>query len=811
MRFPILSVVYLGSSVARGFTRSTRSSFHQPSSYAFRTRFSSHSTLPLAMTGGGGDGLSPPVAEREEDRVVLAGKDPGTALARQAENSKESLIDPPIPVKDPYGWMRDESRKDEKVLDYLAEENKYTESLTEHLKDLRTKLYSGMLSSVQETDYTTPRPKKNYYYYSRTFEGKSYAVYCRAPKADITASDLPTILSKWDKKAESPILPGETVILDVNKLAEGQKYCAPGAITTSSSQELIAYSVDYTGGETCSFKIQKLDDEEETILFDDTSLEISGSLVWGKDDNTIFYNKMDEAHRPYQLYRKTLDGGEDELLYEEKDELFWIGMGKSLDGKYLFLSTSSKETSEVHFLDLEDPDSKLQCVAKRRKKVLYEVDHRDGQWWIGSNIDETPNMRLMVSPAIANSEDQWKDVTNSDGNKIFDGGYEKDLSNVSTFRSHVVCSGREGGIPRVWILSFDDDSNDNSVNKVQMLKFDEEAHDVGLSANSEFDTNTIAVGYSSLVTPPSTIEISLSNPTSDRTVLKEKTVPGYDPSVYACERINVPSRDGSVEIPISIVYRKDLMEDHLKSGKTLPTHLYGYGSYGACMEASFSATRLTLMDRGMVYVIAHIRGGGEMGRQWYEEPNGAKYLCKMNTFNDFVDVAKYLIDDKKMTSGSQLSCEGRSAGGLLIGASINQAPELFKVAILGVPFVDVVCTMIDASIPLTVVEWEEWGCPNEEKYLDYMLSYSPTNCVKKAIYPSCLLTGGLYDPRVQFWEPTKFAAELRHTQEKESGPVCVKMDMSAGHFSASDRYKYYKELSFDYAFLLDQLGLASES
>jgi len=328
------------------------------------------------------------------------------------------------------------------------------------------------------------------------------------------------------------------------------------------------------------------------------------------------------------------------------------------------------------------------------------------------------------------------------------------------------------------------------------------------------NTDKVLVNYDSLVTPMQTIQIPLNEPNTpeNRVVLKQKNVPGYDPDLYACERTTVLSRDGKTEIPVSIVYRKDTLAGK-SPGQPVPTHLYGYGSYGACIEADFRMTRLPLLNRGIVYVIAHIRGGGEMGRQWYEEPNGAKYLCKKNTFYDFVDVADWLVKDtgKGITNPEMLSCEGRSAGGLLIGTSINMAPELFRVAILGVPFVDVACTMVDSTIPLTVVEWEEWGNPNEEKYKDYILSYSPMENVKKgAVYPACLLTGGLHDPRVQYWEPSKFAAELRHNQSSESGPVCLKMDMTAGHFSASDRYKYLKELSFDYAFLLDQLGLAKE-
>jgi oligopeptidase B len=379
-----------------------------------------------------------------------------------------------------------------------------------------------------------------------------------------------------------------------------------------------------------------------------------------------------------------------------------MGISKSLDSKYLFVETSSKETSEIYYLDLTDPEATLECVSKRRLKVLYEVEHRNGSWWITSNVGGLPDMALWTAPAKADCADEWKLVTDASGTPLFDGGDDRALGGITCFKKYVVAEGREGGIPRVWVATMNDG---DAVTKFEMLTFAEDAYDAGLSSHYEFDTSKIVVSYDSMVTPPQAIEISLAD-TSQRTILKERTVPGYDKELDSCERTTVKSRDGSVDIPVSIVYRKDIMKEHLATGKPVPTHLYGYGSYGACMEADFSSTRLSLLNRGMIYVIAHVRGGGEMGRKWYEEPNGAKYLCKNNTFNDFCDVARWLITDRKLSSPDILSCEGRSAGGLLIGASINQAPELFKMAILGVPFVDVLCTMVDASIPLTAVEWE---------------------------------------------------------------------------------------------------------
>eukprot|EP00557_Chaetoceros_sp_GSL56_P008567 CAMPEP_0176492154 /NCGR_PEP_ID=MMETSP0200_2-20121128/8831_1 /TAXON_ID=947934 /ORGANISM="Chaetoceros sp., Strain GSL56" /LENGTH=766 /DNA_ID=CAMNT_0017889665 /DNA_START=231 /DNA_END=2527 /DNA_ORIENTATION=+ len=750
----------------------------------------------------------PPIVRRQEDRFVLAGVLPDdhplkSKLIRQAQSSTNALLDPPRKISDPYGWLRDEDRTNEEVLDHLKKENAYTEAMTSHLSSFRDQLYQELVSCIQETDYTTPANKEGkYWYYTRTNQGESYALYCRAPYAgDDIAID-------WDGTKEAPILPGEEVYLNVNELAKDKSYCSVSSVSVSKSQKLLAYGADYTGDEIYSLYVKNLETGE--IVDHDESIECSGRVVWGSDENTVFYVKMDEAHRPYQVYRRVLDGSKrsDELLFQQHDDLFWTSIHRSSDDKYLLIDTSSSETTEVYYLDLTDPNSKLECVAKRRTKVLYDVDHWNGHWVITSNVDGTPNMRLMVCK-VGQDESQWKDVTimeNGKEMKLFDGGYDYSLSSVESFEKYLVASGRFQGIPRIWVLEMKDDKEHVTVNKSTLLTFEEDAYDVNVGMNYNFDSEKLVLVYDSLTTPLQSMEIAMMDPNNreKRRVLKAKNVPGYNKSEFDCQRIFVTSRDGKTEIPVSIVYRRDTMEQHVSTGQAVPVHLIGYGSYGTSSEADFSVNRLPLLNRGMVCVVAHVRGGGEMGRQWYEEPNGAKYLCKENTFNDFVDVAKWLLEEKKLTTPSKLSIEGRSAGGLLIGASINQAPEIFGVAILGVPFVDVVATMTDSSIPLTCGEWEEWGNPNEEKYFDYMMGYSPMNNVKAgAKYPACLLTGGLHDPRVQYWEPAKFAAELRHAQDrKSSGPVCLKMDMTAGHFSASDRYKYLKELSFDYAFLL---------
>jgi oligopeptidase B len=528
----------------------------------------------------------------------------------------------------------------------------------------------------------------------------------------------------WDGSKESTILPGEEVYLDVNVLAESKSYCSIGAARVSPSQKYLAYSVDYTGDETYEVHVKELETGKEyslTAVGEEELLETSGTVFWGKDESTLFYMTMDATHRPYRFYSRQnwqSDSPVDKLLKEELDDVYWSDAHKSLDGQYVYFETASSETSEVWFLKLDGEISEMQCIASRRTKVLYEVEHGHGEWWIWTNVDSSPNMKLMKAPAKANCTGEWALVLDADGKPAFDGNIETALDSVTTLQSHVVMEGRYGGIPRVWIY-------DIASKKLERLEFDEAAHDVGMAAQHEFDTKSIAVGYDSLVTPPQTIEIPLASPSEDRKVLKSKHVPGYDKESYGCDRLHVRSRDGKTDIPISVVYRKDVMEK-VKAGGKAPTHLYGYGSYGSCCEADFSSTRLPLLDRGMIYVIAHIRGGGEMGRSWYEEPNGAKYLCKKNTFFDFCDVAKYLVDN--WTAPEMLSCEGRSAGGMLIGASINLEPELFRVAILGVPFVDVVGTMMDASIPLTAGEWVEWGNPNEvSAYASSPLS-TPVRC-----------------------------------------------------------------------------------
>jgi len=420
-------------------------------------------------------------------------------------------------------------------------------------------------------------------------------------------------------------MPDEEIYLDVNELAKENSYCSVGSVKTSPSKNLLAYSVDYSGDEKYEMHVKDLKTGEDVALKEigsDSLLEVDG-LLWGKDDDTLYYMTMDDQHRPFRLYQRKnwkSDNPTDTLLKEDLDDLFWCGCFKSLDEKYIFFESASKETSEIWYLSTdEEENAEMKCIAPRRDKVLYEVEHGHGQWWISTNVDGSPNMKLVSSPGIADSAKDWKLVEDADGNPLFDGSLTRALDSVLVLDTHLVMQGREGGIPRIWIFDIESE-------KMKRLEFEETAYDVGMLAHYETDTKSIGIAYDSMITPTSSIDIKLDDDT-ERTILKAKVVPNYNKHDYGCDRLDVLSRDGKTNIPISVVYRKETMAK-VKAGEQVPVHLYGYGSYAACMESDFSTTRLPLLDRGMIYVIAHIRGGGEMGRQWYEEPNGAKYLCK---------------------------------------------------------------------------------------------------------------------------------------------------------------------------------------
>mmetsp|Transcript_22043 Transcript_22043/g.37695 ORF Transcript_22043/g.37695 Transcript_22043/m.37695 type:complete len:890 (-) Transcript_22043:246-2915(-) len=812
---------------------------------------------------------TPPIPFRDENAFVLAGELPDEAHQddaspppiRQSKLSKNPLLSPPRRLPNPYGWMRDDSRTNTTVLNHLREENEYTRQMTQHLDGLTEELYEEFLSAIEETDYTTPAAYAGYWYYSRFVEGLSYPIYCRAPRKE---GDLyhPPINEGWNEKCDNPfdmqkLLPDEEVYLHLPEMASTKTYLASGAIRISPDDKHVAYSLDEVGGETCQLYIKHIESGKERVLYDgDELLEGDGSIVWDNEGKSIFFCTLDATHRPYRLYRRQVFDNEgnfiddkmqiDELIFEEEDGSFSLRIMKTFDRRHLVLTCSAKESTELHYIDLErskdiedSVGEQLVCISKRLDKLCYRATSCAGYWLIQTNnMGNTPNLSLKAC-RVGEEEDpsSWLDVVNTENETpevMFTGGDGRSLDGVTIFSppdenndaplAYGVVSGREEGIPRIWILEFaEGEINDATmslkasplhVTKSCRLEFDESAYDCGIGGNRDNTLPHVVVSYDSLVTPPSHIAIPLSNPEDfeARRVLKEKQVEGYDKELFGCERFTVKCRDGETEVPVSMVFQRDSLT---KNNGNIPVHLYGYGSYGASIEASFRSTRLPLLKRGVVYVLAHVRGGGENGRPWYEEQG--KYLGKKNTFNDFVDIARWLTDESELgasddigrgiTNPSKLSCEGRSAGGLLIGASINQAPDLFRAALLGVPFVDLMCTMVDSTIPLTCIEWQEWGNPNEEEYHDYMMSYCPMQNVQEGkTYPSCLITGGLHDPRVAYWEPAKFAATLRHTSTS-SGPILLKTDLDAGHFAASDRYKYLKEQAFEFAYLLEQLGV----
>jgi len=656
---------------------------------------------------------------------------------------------------DDYFWLRE--RENPEVLGYLDAENEYTQHMTAHLEGFRKRLYDEMVGRMQETDSTAPVRLGEFYYYSRTEKGKQYSIHCR--KAGSVEAE-------------------EEVLLDLNILAEGHDYLRLGVYRVNPDQTLLAYSLDTDGAEDYTIRFKDVSTGE--ILTD----QIKGtaySAVWAEDNETLFYTTRDEAKRSYRLFRHRLgtDPLKDVLVHQEDDQLFRVMISKTRDRRYLVLTISSYETSESHILEADNPEGSFSVVHPKRKGHRYILHHRKGTFYIHTN-DGATNFKVMTVKTSAPEKENWQDYIPHRENVL--------VENLALFENHMAVHERENGLQTLRILDF---SNGES----RYVPFPEPVYTVNGASNPEFESGVYRFVYSSLTTSNSVIDYSME--TSEWTLVKQKPVlGGYDPKNYETERIFATAEDGT-RVPVSLVYRKGFARDG-----SAPLLLYGYGSYGSSMDPGFNSSRLSLLDRGFVFAIAHVRGGQEMGRQWYDE---GKFLNKKNTFTDFVACARHLIDEG-YTSRERLAIMGRSAGGLLIGAVLNMAPELFKVAVAGVPFVDVVTTMMDESIPLTVGEFEEWGNPRDEKYYRYMLSYSPYDNVEEKEYPHILVTAGLNDPRVAYWEPAKWTAKLRRLKTDDN-VLLLKTFMGAGHFSSSGRYDYLKDLVFEFAFIMDMLGI----
>lgn len=711
-----------------------------------------------------GRSQSAPVAEKKP-KAVRFGKPEGY------EKCVQRPLDPVREHLDPYAWLRCDDRKDPQVLEHLRRENEYAEQMTQDLQEFRQTLYREMLGHVQETDDTCPHPHGPYQYYVKTLEGKSYEIHCRKPTCNQT-----------QVKAE------EQVLLDVNAMAEELEYCDVPGIDPSPCHEMYVYAIDTKGSEDYDLVVVNASTGEEM----DRVPRTGGCFEWDEKSAFLFYTKRDKAQRQFQIWRHKLGSQEeDALLLQENDELFNLTLSKTLSGRFIVTNSSSNETSEERLLDLENEgaEGNLRLLQERKYGLLYSVTHRGDNLYIETNLGkQAQNFTLLVCSIEEAAMDRWEAIK----------GFEYDPSRYITdavcFEDHIAVFGRQDGFTKLWILKMD--GSGRGVSSLHEVEFEEFPSTVSRGINREFKTDVIRVGYQSLVSPRSVIDYNMDKKTKE--TKKVKPVPNYNKTLYASERLVATARDG-MSIPISIVYRKD------KHVPGRPEHLmlYGYGSYGICNDPFFSPSNLVLLDRGVHFAIAHIRGGGEMGRAWYEDQG--KYLAKKNTFYDFIDVADHLVVSN-WTKPELMAIHGRSAGGLLVGAVLNMRPDICKVCLAGVPFVDLMCTMSDPSIPLTVPEWEEWGNPHDERYYDYMLSYSPIDNVSAQTYPAVMIAAGLHDPRVAYWEPAKWAAKLRELKT-DSNPVILKTEMSSGHFSASDRYKYLREKAFEYAFVLDQLGL----
>ncbi len=682
--------------------------------------------------------------------------------------SKEKIMKPPIADKIPkeltihnntridnYFWMNERGTK--KVEDYLNDENAYTDYVLSDVEGLQTKLYDEIVGRIKQTDMSVPYKDNGYYYYTRYEEGKEYPVFCR--KRESLEAD-------------------EEIILNVNELAEGFNYYHVSGYSVSPDNKLIAFGVDTLSRRIYTIHFKNLETGE---ILEEKIENTSGSATWGNDNRTIFYSIKDEQTlRPYLVYRYLLNSGKDaELVFDEKDETFNVFVYKSRSKKYIIIGSSATMSDEYRILPADTPQNEFVIFQPRERGLEYSIGHFGDKFYVKTNLD-AKNFRLVETPENKTDKENWKEVIPHRSDVFLEG--------FLTFKDYLVIEERIKGINKIRIIEY-------STNEEHYIKFGEDAYTAWTSINPETNTSVLRIGYTSLTTPTSTYDYNMQN--RDLELLKrQEVVGGYDPDGYQSERLYVSARDGK-QVPVSLVYKKGTKLDG-----SSPLLLYAYGSYGHTIDPYFSSTRLSLLERGFIYAIAHIRGGQVFGRQWYED---GKLLNKMNTFYDYIDCSKFLID-KKYTSAEKLFAMGGSAGGLLMGAVVNLNPELYKGVVAAVPFVDVVTTMLDESIPLTTGEYDEWGNPNEKEYYDYMLSYSPYDNVEAKAFPNMLVTAGYHDSQVQYWEPAKWVAKLRDLKTDEN-ILLLETNMEAGHSGASGRFQRYKETALEYAFILKLVGI----
>ncbi len=699
------------------------------------------------------------------DLAAPAGPPPAPPIAKQVPVERVRHGDT---VVDPYAWLQ--AKDDPEVRTHLEAENAFTKVSLAHTEALQAELFQEIKGRILETDLSVPVRKGAWWWYSRTVEGEQYGIHCRKP-----AAALPD--GGWSDEVPGEDV-AEQVLLDENVEAADAEFFSVGAFDASPDASLLAWSSDTAGAEVYTMRFRDLATGAE---LPDVIEGTYYGTAWAADGQTFFYTRPDDAMRPHQVWRHELGApvADDVLVHQEDDERFFVGIGTTKDERFLVLGLGSKVTSESWVLEADDPTGDFRVIAPREQDVEYDIEHHGDRFLIVTNADGAENFKLVEAPEATPGREHWVDVV----------PHRPDvkLGGLDTFARHLVLFERVDGLRQIRVRSLDDGTD-------HVIDQPEEVSTSGGGANPEFDSGVLRYGYTSMVTPSTVFDYDMG--TRERTLLKQQPVlGGYDPGDYVTERLWATADDG-VRVPMSVVYRKGLD----RSGDN-PTLLYGYGSYEASMDPGFSSLRLSLLDRGFLFAIAHIRGGGEMGRRWYLD---GKYDKKRNTFTDFIACAEHLVADR-WTQPRRLGIRGGSAGGLLMGAVVNLRPDLFGAVVAQVPFVDCLNTILDPSLPLTVLEWEEWGNPvDSPEVYAYMKGYAPYENVEAKDYPPMFVTAGLNDPRVSYWEPAKWVARLRVTKT-DSNPLLLKTEMGAGHMGPSGRYDAWKEEAEVFAFLIDTL------
>ncbi len=656
---------------------------------------------------------------------------------------------------DNYYWLND--RENQEVIQYLNDENAYTDAMMKHTEKLQATLYKEIRGRVKEQDESVPYLRSGYYYYSRTLPDTEYYLLCRK-KGDLSAP--------------------EEVYLDVNQMAKGFSYYGLGGSSFSPDNKIVAYGVDTVSRRNYTIYFKNVETGE---LYADAIPNTTGGCVWANDNKTVFYTMKNQTTLRSEKIMKHVLGtpvSDDKKVYFEKDETFGVGVGKTKSDKYLMIYSSATLTNEIRVLDADTPDGEFRVLQPREQELEYYIDHYKNDFFVYTNW-KAKNYRLMKTPVNKGAKENWTEV--------IPGRDNVQLEDFAVFNDYLVLGEKENGQDRIGVMRIAD-------KQLKYIPMDETVFTAGLSTNLEFNTEWVRYTYTSMITPRTTYEYNML--TGERKMLKQQDVPTYNKDNYETFRVYATARDGK-KVPISVVQKKGLPKDG-----TAPLLLYGYGSYGSTMDPTFSGARVSLLDRGFVYAIAHIRGGQIYGRDWYED---GRLLNKKNTFYDFIDCAEYLVNEK-YAAKNEVFAMGGSAGGLLMGAIVNMRPDLFKGIVADVPFVDVVTTMLDESIPLTTGEYSEWGNPNEKEYYDYMKSYSPYDNVETKGYPAMFVSTGLHDSQVQYFEPAKWVAKLRD-MKTDQNPLLFFINMDYGHGGASGRFEYIKEIALEYAFVLDLAGI----